>query len=178
MKVIQLGNLILRRRAESLGSVDMCSKKTRTLVRRMLATIKAQQAVGLAAPQVGAPVRIIIIASRPTAAYPDAPKVEPIVMMNPFIIARSHSENEGWEGCASIPGIRGRVLRNDFMKVRFFNAAGRPDETELEGFLARIFQHEFDHLEATVFTDRAIPASFMTEREYQKMMKSEPKRKK
>jgi peptide deformylase len=174
LEIVQLGNPVLRKVAREVACEEIGSTKIQNLIENMLATCEPVKTVGLAAPQVGESLRIIIIASKPTAAYPTAPKVEPIVMINPIPDAESLTKpwklEDGREGCASIPGIRAIVRRCKKVKVRYFDELGQLDEIILEGFLARIFQHENDHLNGIVFTDVADPKNFVTETEYQKMM--------
>jgi peptide deformylase len=127
--------------------------------------------VGIAAPQVGESLRVIVVASRPGERYPQAPLVEPLVMVNPELLEASAETETGWEGCLSIPGMRGRVARHRAVRVRFSDLAGEVHELALEGFPARVFQHELDHLDGLVFLDRVSDSrQLVTEREYQRLM--------
>jgi len=138
----------------------------------MLATLREADGVGIAAPQVYEPAALFIVASRPKPRYPEAPTMEPEVVVNPEILERSEDMIKGWEGCLSIPGIRGEVPRHRRIRARYQTAAGQQIEREFTGFVARIFQHEDDHLRGIVFLDRLESTrDIVTDREYQKLLK-------
>jgi peptide deformylase len=123
--------------------------------------------VGIAAPQVYEPLRLFIIASRPNARYPQAPAMEPTAIINPEILWASDEKEKGWEGCLSIPGLRGLVPRHTRIGVRYLTCSGNVAEVEYAGFLALVFQHEFDHLQGLVFVDRLESTlDLVTEKEY------------
>ena len=110
--------------------------------------------VGIAAPQIGVLKQIMIIASRPNRRYPDAPMMQPMVMFNPEPFCFSDQSVALWEGCLSVPGLRGKVTRPDAVSVRYADKRGDWQEIRLEGFPARIFLHEYDHLIGKTFVDR------------------------
>ncbi len=120
----------------------------------MESRMRERGGVGIAAPQIGVLKQIMIIASRPNARYPDAPMMQPTVMINPEPFCFSDQLVALWEGCLSVPGLRGRVTRPDAVSVRFVNDSGDGQEIRLEGFPARIFLHEYDHLIGKTFVDR------------------------
>jgi len=137
----------------------------------MLATLSGSAGVGLAAPQIFESVRIIIVASRPSKRYPLAPLMEPVVMINPSFEVLSKSIKKDWEGCLSIPGIRALVPRYDKIKIIYFDRQGIEQELMAEGFVARIFQHEYDHLNGLVYLDRVEDnKDIISETEFQKLM--------
>ncbi len=139
----------------------------RALAGDMLATLRDANGVGIAAPQVYESASLFIVASRPNARYPDAPDMEPEVMVNPEIIERSADLVAGWEGCLSIPGLRGLVPRPRRIRVRYQTLDGETLDREFTDFVARVIQHEDDHLHGLVFLDRlASPRDVVTEREY------------
>ncbi len=119
-----------------------------------MATMLDADGVGIAAPQVYESLQLFIVASRPNPRYPDAPTMEPEVVINPEIVWRSDEIVKGWEGCLSIPGIRGHVPRPWRIRARYRTLDGVEVEREFEGFVARVFQHEDDHLRGIVFLDR------------------------
>jgi peptide deformylase len=127
--------------------------------------------VGIAAPQVASSVRLFIVASRPSPRYPHAPVMEPTAMINPEIVDRSGELVAGWEGCLSVPGTRGSVLRDRAIEVTYFTKHGELVRQELTDFVARIFQHELDHLDGILFPDR-VPnlTDLITEAEYLKII--------
>jgi peptide deformylase len=140
----------------------------RTLVDDMLATLRDANGVGIAAPQVYESATIFIVASRPNPRYPDAPLMEPETVINPAIIERSSEIEKGWEGCLSIPGIRGNVPRHSWIRARYQTLNGDEIERDFTGFVARIFQHEDDHLRGIVFLDRLESTrDVISEKEYQ-----------
>lgn len=110
--------------------------------------------VGIAAPQVGRALRLFIMAPKPSPRYPDAPHMDPFAVINPEIL-RLHGEvRKGWEGCLSVPGFRGLVPRHESVDATWLDRHGQPMEGTFRGFTARIFQHEFDHLEGILFPSR------------------------
>ncbi len=166
-QIAQLGHPVLRTVA---GPVELpASDATRALTDDMLATLRDAGGVGIAAPQVYEPVAIFIVASRPNPRYPDAPTMEPAVVINPEIVYRSPEDVKGWEGCLSIPGIRGEVSRHRHIRLRYQTVEGLVVEREFSDFVARIVQHEDDHLRGIVFLDRLESTrDVITEKEYQK----------
>ncbi|MDY6901019.1 MAG: peptide deformylase [Cyanobacteriota bacterium] len=169
LSIIQLGNPILRRKAESVEQVD--SANIQQLIDDLLRTVSDANGVGIAAPQVAVGYRIFIVASRPNLRYPNAPLMEPTAMINPKIVAYSDEIVKDWEGCLSIPGIRGLVPRYRSIEVEYTDRKGNLVNQQLTDFVARIFQHEYDHFEGLVFLDR-IESTFdiVTEQEYQNLM--------
>lgn len=121
--------------------------------------------VGIAAPQIGVDLQMMIIASRPSQRYPNAPLMQPLLLLNPLPLRYSDTLVEEWEGCLSVPGLRGKVLRPDAVDIEFFDLDGRGHLLSLTGFPARIFQHEYDHLIGMTFVDRvASPQDLVTEK--------------
>jgi peptide deformylase len=151
-EIAQLGAQILRKKAVVVNDID--SLETRQIVEAMQSTLATTQGVGLAAPQISESKRIIIVASRPTPRYPSAPQMEPTIMFNPSFQAVSDDKEKGWEGCLSIPGIRALVPRYKDIMIHYTDQQGRVVELKLDGFVARVFQHEYDHLEGKVYLDR------------------------
>ena len=151
-EIAQLGNQILRQKAEIV--TDVRDVEIRQIIEAMHSTLASTQGVGIAAPQISESKRIIIIASRPTPRYPSAPLMGPTVMINPCFWALSETQEKDWEGCLSIPGIRALVPRYQNIMIRYTDQQGGLMELKLSGFTARIFQHEFDHLEGKTYLDR------------------------
>lgn len=151
-EIAQLGNPVLRLQAEPV--TDVKSAEIQGIIQTMQNTLASTHGVGIAAPQISVSKQIIIIASRPTARYPTAPLMEPTVMINPVFQTYSDALEKDWEGCLSIPGIRALVPRYKAILIRYNNQLGKLVETKLEGFIARIFQHEYDHLQGKVYLDR------------------------
>lgn len=147
------GDPLLRRKAAMVA--DPTDPALKELACAMLVTLRAFDGVGIAAPQVGYSLRLVIIASQPNSRYPNAPCMEPVVMLNPQIISRSTEMAQGMEGCLSVPGTKLQVLRHNTVKVCWQDLDGQQLQQEMYGFVARIVQHELDHLEGILFPDRA-----------------------
>jgi peptide deformylase len=168
-QIAQLGHPVLRTVAASVALP--ASDATRALIDDMMETLHDANGVGIAAPQVYEPAALFIVASRPNPRYPDAPLMKPEVVINPEILERPDELIKGWEGCLSIPGIRGNVPRHRQIRVRYQTVAGLTVEVEFRDFVARVFQHEDDHLHGIVFLDRLESTrDVITEKEYQKRL--------
>jgi len=150
--IAQLGAGVLRRRSKAV--VDAHREDTQGLIANLQATLAYSQGVGLAAPQISVLRRVIIVASKPTKRYPNAPLMEPTVMINPSFRPCSKAMEKDWEGCLSIPGIRGLVPRFQEIAINYTGPDGAAVTNILSGFAARVFQHEYDHLEGLVYLDR------------------------
>ena len=123
--------------------------------------------VGIAAPQVGKSLRLFIMAPKPNPRYPDAPEGEPMAVINPVILNASADMETGWEGCLSVPGFRAQVARHCEVDVAFTDRIGQQQTNRFSGFMARLFQHEYDHLEGILYPDRlAAGVSLVTLSEY------------
>ncbi len=166
LQIAQLGNPILRQQAQLVDNVR--DERIQKLIDALILTAAASNGVGIAAPQVSESYRLFIVASRPSPRYPNAPEMQPTAIINPQIIARSPEVIKGWEGCLSIPGIRGLVPRSQTIEVEYTTRDDKLHRQELTDFVARIFQHEYDHLDGIVFLDRVESTQdMMTEQEYQ-----------
>ena len=151
-QIALLGHPVLRAPVEAVAFP--LSTEVRALIDDMLATMREADGVGIAAPQVHQSLAIFIVAPRPNPRYPDAVEGPPIVAINPEIVERSAEMVRGWEGCLSIPGLRGEVPRHRRILARYQDVRGEHVVREFEDFPARIFQHEDDHLRGVVFLDR------------------------
>ena len=126
----------------------------RELVADMFETMHAANGAGLAAPQIGVDLQVVIFGFDHNERYPDAPAVPQTVLINPMITPLSDEMEEAWEGCLSVPGLRGVVPR--FKRIRYtgVDAEGRPIDREADGFHARVVQHECDHLIGRLYPTR------------------------
>jgi len=168
LKIAELGNPVLREIAKEVDTIDPEIIK---LIDDMKFTVRQVSGVGLAAPQVYQSKRIFVLASRPNPRYPDAPKMEPEVIINPVIRSMSDKIVKYWEGCLSIPRIRGLVPRAESIKVEYTNEKSEQVQRQFDKFIARIFQHEYDHIEGIVFLDRLeTNKDLVTEKEYQRII--------
>jgi len=169
LPVYQLGNSVLREIAQPIS--DVSDREIQQLIDEMLITLHESKGVGLAAPQVGRSLQLVIIASHANARYPNAPEMEPMAMINPQIIAHSPEIEKDWEGCLSVPMIRGLVPRYRQIEVEYTDRQGDRQTIKLVDFVARIFQHEYDHLQGKVFLDRVeTNRDLFSEAEYHKIL--------
>lgn len=124
------------------------------LLADMFETMQAADGAGLAAPQIGVPLRVVIFGCERNPRYPEAPGVPPTVLINPLIEPLTEELEEGWEGCLSVPGLRGVVPRVARLRYRGFDAKGEQFSREVAGFHARVVQHECDHLDGILYPMR------------------------
>ena len=155
-KIVTLPDPVLRRKAHTVTTFD---KNLKTLVDDMVETMREAPGVGLAAPQIGLSQRLIVVEYYEHEVdeeeeNEDVPKIVWAVL-NPEIIKASEETLMGIEGCLSIPNLVGEVERHASIQVKGLNRHGKPMKIKAEGWLARIFQHEIDHLNGVLFTDRA-----------------------
>lgn len=124
------------------------------LIVDMFDTMTAEDGAGLAAPQIGVDLRVVVFGFDNNVRYPDSPPVPETVLINPVITPLSNDKQEGWEGCLSVPGMRGVVSRYTEIRYTGYDAAGEHIEVKAEGFHARVVQHECDHLDGILYTQR------------------------
>lgn len=168
-KIIHIGNPILRQIATPVQ--DICQPEIQDLIDTLIKTAETANGVGIAAPQISKPYRLFIVASRPNSRYPDAPLMIPTAMINPKITAYSDEIVRGWEGCLSVCGKRALVPRHQAIAVEYFTREGKLEKKEFNNFVARIIQHELDHLNGILFIDRLKnPDDIYTEEEYLKLI--------
>ena len=150
LKVARMGHPVLRERAKPLEKSDLRNPLVQKLIDDMIETMHEYHGVGLAAPQVHEGVRLFVgmLEQEPDADSPTT------VLVNPEIVPLSEERADGWEGCLSIPDIRGMVPRHTSIMVKALNRDGKPIELRLDRFAARVAQHETDHLDGVLFFDR------------------------
>lgn len=168
-QIAQLGHPVLRRVAASVD--DFQDPAIHAVIDDMETTLAESKGVGIAAPQIYESYRIVIVASRPTPRYPNAPNMAPTLMINPVFQVLDQTQEKDWEGCLSIPGIRALVPRYSEIAVDYNNRQGQAQTIKLSGFVARIFQHEYDHLQGKVYLDRVVDnQDIVSEQEFQKII--------
>ena len=168
LKIVQIGQPVLRSQAKPAKFSD---PHIIELIDCLIDTAIASKGVGIAAPQINQPYRVFIIASHPSDRYPHAPTMPPTAMINPRILSHGEKIEKDWEGCLSVPDTRGLVPRYRQIEVEYTTASGEIKREILTGFIARIFQHELDHLDGIVFTDRiSDPGDLYTEAEYHQII--------
>jgi peptide deformylase len=151
-EILKMGDPRLLRVAQPVTAFD--TRELHQLVVDLADTMAHAHGAGLAAPQIGEDWQVVMFGFDHTDRYPDAPAVPRTVLLNPVITPLDATEEEGWEGCLSVPGLRGVVPR--FARIRYsgFDPAGRVIEREAEGFHARVVQHECDHLIGRLYPTR------------------------
>jgi peptide deformylase len=154
LKVARLGHPVLRQIAEPVSPEAIRSPEIQQLVDDMLETMEEYDGAGLAAPQVHVSRRVVIYGVHSNPRYPDAEDVPLTVLVNPKITPATSEMEEDWEGCLSVPDIRGRVPRYTSVRVEAYGRDGAPLRFTADGFHARVVQHECDHLDGTVYLDR------------------------
>jgi len=142
--ILRMGDARLLRVAKPVERFD--TPELHALVADMFDTMRAAEGAGLAAPQIGVDLAVVIFGFTKNRRYPDREPVPETILVNPSIEPLSDEEEEGWEGCLSVPGLLGVVPRFARIRYRGFDAIGRPIEREAGGFHARVVQHECDHL--------------------------------
>ena len=150
--ILKMGDPRLLRVAKPVQAFN--TSELKALVEDMFETMRAVDGAGLAAPQIGVDLAVVIFGFSKNGRYPDAPPVPETVLINPQIEALSDAEEEGWEGCLSVPGLRGVVPRWARIRYTGFDLQGRRIEREADGFHARVVQHECDHLIGTLYPMR------------------------
>lgn len=151
--ILKMGDPRLLRIAQPVQRFD--TNELHLLVRDMFETMRSVNGAGLAAPQIGVDLQVVIFGSgNPNPRYPDRPQVPPTVLLNPVITPVGTEEEEDWEGCLSVPGLRGKVPR--WLRIRYtgFDPYGDPIDRAAEGFHARVVQHECDHLVGKLYPMR------------------------
>jgi len=149
--IVRLGNPVLRERAQEVPADRFGTRFLRDLGRDLVRTMFEDNGVGLAAPQIGVGVRAFAYFVPGEGGRDD---VAPTVLVNPTLEPVGECTELGWEGCLSVPGLRGMVPRYPAVRVRAFDTDGKPLEFTADGFHARVIQHEHDHLDGVVFLDR------------------------
>ena len=151
-EILKMGDPRLLRVAQPVRTFD--TPELHALVADLFDTMHAVNGAGLAAPQIGVDLALVIFGFSKNRRYPDAPPVPETVLINPTITPLDNSEEEDWEGCLSVPGLRGVVPRWARIRYTGFDPLGRPIDREADGFHARVVQHECDHLVGKLYPMR------------------------
>ncbi len=150
--ILKMGDPRLLRIAQSIA--DIHDPALPAIIADMYETMHAAGGVGLAAPQIGVDLRLMIFGFNVSARYPDEPAVPITTLINPWVEVLTTETEEGWEGCLSVPGMRGMVPRATYIRYGGVLESGEALEREARGFHARVFQHEFDHLNGVLYPQR------------------------
>ncbi len=154
LKVCHLGHPVLRRVAEPVPPESIARPAFQQFIDDMIETMREYEGVGLAAPQVHVSQQVAVLEVEKHPRYPDAPSVPLTVLINPRLTVLSEETLDGWEGCLSIPDLRGVVPRSRELRVEALDRYGKPMDFIAKDFHARVVQHEYDHLQGKVYADR------------------------
>jgi len=151
-EVIRMGDARLLDRAREVKAFG--TPELHALITDLEDTMTAMEGAGIAAPQIAVGLRVVIFGGFSSARYPDADEIPYTVLVNPVLEPVSEAQEDGWEGCLSVPGMRGLVPRFVRLRYRGFDADGRPIDRTVSGFHARVVQHECDHLDGILYPMR------------------------
>ena len=181
LEIVQIGDSVLRKRARSLTKEEILSSEIQDLIEDMKAAMRAAPGVGLAAPQIGRSIQLVVIEdmehSHLTAKQleeRERQKVPFHVIINPTLIIEESETASFFEGCLSVPVVLGVVPRAKTVRVECLNERGEPVVIHAKGWYARILQHEIDHLDGTLFIDKAIQQTLTTGENYDKLWNGKP----
>jgi peptide deformylase len=173
-RVVEIGDPVLRERAREVSSEEIRSAAIRELIDDLIETKRATHGAGIAANQVGEPVRVAVVeVEEGNPRYPYKPPVPLTVMINPTLEPVGDETIEINEGCLSVPDLRGSLPRHLAVRVRYLDREGKEHEEVKRGLTAGTFQHEVDHLDGTLFVDRADPRTFATWEQFNRHQRDE-----
>jgi len=156
--VVTIGDPRLKAETDVIGDV----RDVADLLARMVDRLRGLNGAGLAAPQIGALVKVIVVEVRKTDVFPDRPTSPLLQMINPMIVEQSGTIETDWEGCFSVPGLMGLVPRAETITVQYSSAVGTDVAEQYSGYVARVIQHEIDHLDGVEFIDRMTSMESLT----------------
>ncbi|MCP4913477.1 MAG: peptide deformylase [Oligoflexia bacterium] len=170
-KVIRMGHPTLRQVAKEFTKEEILSEETKQLIQDMHDTMMAESGIGIAAPQINVPKSVAIIGiENDNERYPDADPYELITVFNPKITVLDNEEQAFFEGCLSVPGLRGLVKRPRKVKIEYLDMEANKQEIIAEDFVATVFQHEIDHLIGKLYVDRVAPGDLYYNEEFDEFM--------
>lgn len=162
LKVARMGHPVLRQVAEPIPPDQITSPEVQQFIDDMIETMYEYDGAGLAAPQVHVSEQIVVMEVAQNPRYPNAPAIPLTVYINPEITPLTEDMDEDWEGCLSVPGLRGRVPRYVKIRLRAYDRTGKRVDIVAEGFHARVIQHECDHLWGKLYIDRIRDTTSLT----------------
>lgn len=167
-KIAQIGHPVLRQRAREVTREELATPAMQQFIDDLVDTMRDADGAGLAAIQVYEPVRICAIEVRNNPRYPYKPPIPLTILVNPVLVPVGDEQFDNYEGCLSVPNLRGLVKRHVHLQVRAWDRQGNPIEDVVHGLKAGTYQHEVDHLDGKLFVDRADPATFTTWTEFER----------
>jgi peptide deformylase len=154
LKIAHIGNPVLRQRAREISAEELASAETQRFIDDLVETMRDANGAGIAAIQVHAPIRIFVVEVKDNPRYPYKPNVPLTIVVNPVVTPLTTDTFDNYEGCLSVPNMRGVVARFTEVRVTGVDRLGAPFDRHLKGLTAGTFQHEVDHLDGTLFIDR------------------------
>ncbi|MGN6104355.1 MAG: peptide deformylase [Kofleriaceae bacterium] len=167
-KIAQIGHPVLRQVARAVAREELLAPETQRFIDDLIETMHDADGAGLAAIQVYEPIRICAIEVRNNPRYPYKPQIPLTVLVNPILTPVGDEQFENFEGCLSVPNLRGVVKRFVHLRVQAWDRHGQPIDEVVHGLKAGTYQHEVDHLDGKLFVDRADPATFTTWTEFER----------
>lgn len=162
LEIAQIGSPVLRKRAAELDPTELASPEIQSFIDDLVETMHHAKGAGLAAIQVSRLLRIVAIEVRDNPRYPYKPNIPLTILVNPVLTPLSDERFDNYEGCLSVPDLRGVVSRFAQLRVQALDRHGAPIDTEVRGITAGTFQHEADHLDGTLFVDRVTDPTTLT----------------
>lgn len=156
LKVARMGHPVLRRVAQPVSEKEIKSERFQRFIEDMIETMREYDGIGLAAPQVHHSIRVSVVEIQDNPRYATKEHVGLHAFINPEVTLLRKDTNSYWEGCLSLPGLRGLVARPNKIKVKYLDRDAKPCELVAENFLATVLQHEFDHLDGKLYVDRLV----------------------
>jgi peptide deformylase len=153
-KILRAGDPLLRKKSEPVPATEIRSKEIKKLIRDMFDTMAEADGLGLAAPQIGVLKKIVVVGFDRSERYPDAEGIEHKILINPEIEILEGPDEGFWEGCLSVPGMRGYVERPRRIRMKWYDEEEEFHDEIIEGFDAVVYQHECDHLDGVLYVDR------------------------
>lgn len=167
LEIAPIGTPVLRQRAREVTPEELATAELQRFVDDLVETMHDAAGAGLAAIQVYRPIRIVAIEVRDNPRYPYKPNIPLTILVNPVLTPLSEERFDNYEGCLSVPDLRGVVSRHAELRVQALDRHGQPIDTVVRGITAGTFQHEVDHLDGTLFVDRVTdPTTFTTWKEF------------
>lgn len=167
-KIAQIGHPVLRQVAREVSREELALPATQQFIDDLVETMHDADGAGLAAIQIYEPIRICAIHVRDNPRYPYKPNIPLTILVNPVLTPVDGELFDNYEGCLSVPNLRGMVKRHVHVHVRAWDRQGQPIDEVVHGLKAGTFQHEVDHLDGKVFVDRADPSTFTTWTEFER----------
>lgn len=166
LEITKIGNPVLREVCRPVSTEELATPRMQQFIDDLIETKRAANGAGIAAPQVGQAIRVFVVEVKDNPRYPYKPEAELTVCVNPEIEFLTEERYLNFEGCLSIPDLRGKVPRCPHIRVTAVDRNGQPFERIVKGITAGTFQHEFDHIEGILFPDRSDPKTFSTWAEF------------